>query len=503
MRSVAIINQKGGVGKTTTTVNLGAALARSGSRVLLVDLDPQGHLGLHLGVDVPEGEPTIYDVLTDELPLRQAIVSAGDRLDVLPSNIDLAAAESELVSVLGREVLLRDALEQVASGYDMVLIDCPPSLGVLTINALVAASEVLIPLQAQFFALQGFSKLLDKTVRLVRQRINPALEVLGVILCMHEKQTRLSGEVVEDIRGFLEASRGEPVAWANAKVYDICVRRNVKLAEATSFGQSVLDYAPKSNGAQDYLDLAVEIFGAGASSASVAAQDEVVAVEKMTVEKVVAPAVTPAVAPVVAAPVEPVVKDSSPTVARVVVSKKDAAVAQKVVTASKAKPKPAKAGAVVPKKPAARAKGKAVRTRTKVASQGAAKKAPAPRKRRAPAKAKTPVEKMPVVKKPVTSPPAPVEVSAVVQARTSVEATGIVSPDAVTLARDALAKNTLARDAVAKEVGALSSSSPLTKGGSRGVLPAHRDLPQPLHLKEGGKKANDSSGNGTGVPAPV
>lgn len=271
MRRVAIINQKGGVGKTTTTVNLGAALARSGSRVLLLDLDPQGHLGLHLGVDVPEGDPTIYDVLTDELPVRKAIVNVGERLDVVPSNIDLAAAESELVSVLGREVLLRDALETVEADYDYLLIDCPPSLGVLTINALVATSEVLIPLQAQFFALQGFSKLLDKTVRLVRQRINPALEVLGVVLCMHEKQTRLSGEVVADIRDFLEASRGAPVAWANAKVFDTCVRRNVKLAEATSFGQSVLDYDPNSNGAKDYQNLAAEIFGGGATAAPVEA----------------------------------------------------------------------------------------------------------------------------------------------------------------------------------------------------------------------------------------
>jgi len=263
MRRIAVINQKGGVGKTTTAVNLGAALARAGKRVLLIDLDPQGHLGLHLGVDLGEEQATVYDVLTDEMPLADVIVQAGKNLDLAPSNIDLAAAESELVSVLGREVLLRDAIEPLEAKYDYLLIDCPPSLGVLTINALVAARELLIPLQAQFFALQGFSKLLDKTVRLVCQRINPALQVLGVALCMHETNTRLSAEVADDIRDFLAASRDTPVAWAGARVFDTFVRRNIKLAEASSFGQSVFDYAPTSNGAIDYRNLAAEIFGDG------------------------------------------------------------------------------------------------------------------------------------------------------------------------------------------------------------------------------------------------
>ncbi len=268
MRRIAVINQKGGVGKTTTAVNLGAALARSGERVLLIDLDPQAHLGLHLGVEVDDEQATVYDVLTDEMPLADVIVKAGQNLDLAPSSIDLAAAESELVSVLGREGLLRDAIEPLDANYDYVLIDCPPSLGVLTINALVAARELVIPLQAQFFALQGFSKLLDKTVRLVCQRINPALEVLGVALCMHETNTRLSAEVTDDIKSFLAASRNTPVAWANARVFDTFVRRNIKLAEASSFGQSVFDYAPKSNGAIDYENLAAEIFGDGVAPKS-------------------------------------------------------------------------------------------------------------------------------------------------------------------------------------------------------------------------------------------
>jgi len=277
MRKIAVINQKGGVGKTTTTANLGAALARAGRRVLLIDLDPQGHLGLHFGVELRDDQPTIYDVLVDETPLGEIIVEAADGLFVAPSTIDLAGAETELVSVLGREVLLRDALTRHGGDFDYMLIDCPPSLGVLTINALVAVNELLIPLQTQFFALQGFSKLLDKTVRLVCQRINPELRVLGVVLCMHEPNTRLSGEVAEDIASFLEASRGTPTAWSDAKVFDAYIRRNIKLAEATSFGQSVFEYAPKSNGARDYQRLAVEMFGADFAEPSTSDASDVAA----------------------------------------------------------------------------------------------------------------------------------------------------------------------------------------------------------------------------------
>ncbi len=260
MRRIAVINQKGGVGKTTTTANLGAALGRSGRRTLLVDLDPQAHLSLHFGVELGDDEPSVYDVLTAAMPIRDIARDVRNNITLVPSDIDLAGAETELVSVTGREFLLREALEPLGDGHDCLMIDCPPSLGVLTINALVAADEVLIPLQAHFLALQGLGKLLD-TVTLVRQRINPELKVCGIVLCMHESTTRLAGEVVEDLARFLSAARGTDVPWADAVIYETCIRRNIKLAESASFGQTVFDYAPRCNGTADYARLAVDIFG--------------------------------------------------------------------------------------------------------------------------------------------------------------------------------------------------------------------------------------------------
>lgn len=262
-RRIAILNQKGGVGKTTTTANLGAALAQTGARVLLIDLDPQAHLSLHFGIELNDEDQSVYDVLTRSQPLRAVEKKIHGNLTLIPADIDLAGAESELVSVTGREVLLREAIDVVDQDFDYLLIDCPPSLGMLTINALVACTEVIIPMQAQFFALQGLSKLLD-TVTLVRKRINPELVVSGVVLCMHESTTRLAMEVVDDLENFLEHSRDSGVAWENARLYSTSIRRNIKLAEAASFAKTVFDYAPRSNGATDYIRLTDEIFGKSA-----------------------------------------------------------------------------------------------------------------------------------------------------------------------------------------------------------------------------------------------
>ena len=260
MRRIVVTNQKGGVGKTTTTANLAAALARRGSKVLLVDLDPQAHLSLHFGIELGDDQLSAYDLLTDSIPSEQVALNVCENVTIVPGDIDLAGAEVELISITGREVLLREALEPVADDYDYLLIDCPPSLGVLTVNALVAAHEVLIPLQAHFLALQGLSRLLD-TVTLVRQRINPNLKVSGIVLCLHDASTRLAGEVVDDLVGFLDAARGTNVPWADARVYKTRIRRNIKLAESSSFGQTVFDYAPRSHGAIDHAKLAAELSG--------------------------------------------------------------------------------------------------------------------------------------------------------------------------------------------------------------------------------------------------
>lgn len=258
MECIAIINQKGGVGKTATTVNLGAALAQRGKRILVIDMDPQGHSTTHLGLDAIAKGAGIYEVLTDNLPLESATHPYSPMISVVPAQIDLAAAEVELVSVVGREVILRDALARIAQTFDIVVLDCPPSLGVLTLNALSAATHVLIPVQPHFLALQGVGKLFE-TIKLVGQRLNTRLRVAGLVMCMHEAATRLATEVVDDMTTFLEASRNTPVPWSEAKLFDTRIRRNVKLAECPSYGQSIFEYAPRSNGAIDYLALADEL----------------------------------------------------------------------------------------------------------------------------------------------------------------------------------------------------------------------------------------------------
>ena len=260
MRHIAVINQKGGVGKTTSCCNVGAAIASTGRSVLLIDLDPQAHLTMHLGVEPTAERPSIYDVLTDNVPLEDAVMEIGENLSLVPSHIDLAAAEMELVSIMGREVILRDALRAMPQTYDFLMIDCPPSLGVLTINGLAAMKEVFVPMQPHFMALQGLGKLLE-TIRLVKDRINPELCVSRIILCMYEGGTRLAGEVSADLAQFLEEARGSDVPWAEARIFETIVRRNIKLAECPSHGLTIFDYAPHSNGARDHAALAAELLG--------------------------------------------------------------------------------------------------------------------------------------------------------------------------------------------------------------------------------------------------
>jgi chromosome partitioning protein len=258
MRSIAIMNQKGGVGKTTTAVNLSAALASQGRRVALLDLDPQAHASLHLGIGMDLESPTIYDVLTAGVPLAEILRETEPRLRVAASHIDLAAAEVELAGVVGREVILRDALAAVEDQFDYAVIDCPPSLGILTINALTAVGDVFLPLQPHFLALHGLSKLLQ-TIDLVRRRLNDRLRLAGVVLCLYESATRLAAEVSADVEDFFAGARASGSLHADAKLFATRVRRNIRLAEAPSFSQSIFQYAPHSHGAEDYRRLAEEV----------------------------------------------------------------------------------------------------------------------------------------------------------------------------------------------------------------------------------------------------
>jgi chromosome partitioning protein len=256
VRIIAMLNQKGGVGKTTSTVNLGAALAEAGQRVCLIDLDPQAHLTLHLGIEQDQIHKTVYDLLIDpECYASEALINARPNLDAVFSETDLAAAETELAQTDDRQTILRRKFQTLAQAYDVVILDCPPSLGLLTINALALANELFVPMQAHFLALQGVGKLLE-TVGLVSQSINPDLRVTGIVLCMHESQTTLAKEIVSDLDSFFEQAREQDVPWRDCRVLRPAIRRNVKLAEAPSFGKTIFDYEPECPGAHDYRALA-------------------------------------------------------------------------------------------------------------------------------------------------------------------------------------------------------------------------------------------------------
>lgn len=260
MRSLAILNQKGGVGKTTTAVNLSAALAESGLRVCLIDMDPQAHASLHLGVALPPGEASVYDVLVGDATIASVRRQVANNLWLVPAHLDLAAAEVELAGEVGREVILRDKLAQEKEEFDFVVVDCPPSLGVLTINALTSVREVFLPLQPHFLALHGLSKLL-RTIEVVSKRLNRGLKLTGVLLCMYDSGTRLAAEVSDDVSAYFSQERTANSVQAGARFFQTRIRRNIRLAEAPSFGQSIFQYAATSNGAEDYRRLCREILG--------------------------------------------------------------------------------------------------------------------------------------------------------------------------------------------------------------------------------------------------
>lgn len=246
-RVIAILNQKGGVGKTTSSVNLSAALANKGKKVLAMDLDPQANMTTHFGINPHQIDRSVYHVLSGSRTLDEVTLRKTDRLNIVPANIDLSGAEIELVSSVGRETLLKDALAASGQKYDYVIIDCPPSLGLLTLNSLVAAKELFIPLQTEFFALQGMAKLLE-TVEVVKKRINRELEISGIIPCLYKSSRNLDREVLSKIQEYF-----------GAKVFDTSIRENVALAEAPSHGKTIFEYAPDSNGAKDYASLAQEV----------------------------------------------------------------------------------------------------------------------------------------------------------------------------------------------------------------------------------------------------
>ncbi|UQZ34188.1 sporulation initiation inhibitor Soj [Paenibacillus sp. PK3_47] len=245
---IAIANQKGGVGKTTTSVNLGAGMATLGKRVLLVDIDPQGNTTSGVGVNKADVANCVYDILINDAEPKDTILETQiEGLHIIPATIQLAGAEIELVSTISRELKLKKALNTVKSNYDYIIIDCPPSLGILTINSLTAADSVIIPIQCEYYALEGLSQLLN-TVRLVQKNLNPHLKIEGVLLTMLDARTNLGIQVIEEVKKYFQE-----------KVYRTIIPRNVRLSEAPSHGQSIITYDSRSKGAEVYLELAKEV----------------------------------------------------------------------------------------------------------------------------------------------------------------------------------------------------------------------------------------------------
>jgi len=255
-RVIAIANQKGGVGKTTTAVNVSACLAEAGKVALLIDIDPQANATAGLGVDPNGVDLTIYEALIEEIVMEDALVSTSvDGLDLVPSHIRLTGAELELVAMIGREKKLQQALEPVRESYEFILVDCPPSLGLLTLNTLTAADSVIIPIQCEYYALEGLGKLLN-TIRLVQKHLNPNLDIEGVLLTMFDSRLNLSKQVAE-----------EAVRFFNDKVYSTKIMRNVRLGEAPSFGLPIIQYDILSTGAENYISLTKEIVARGKKGA--------------------------------------------------------------------------------------------------------------------------------------------------------------------------------------------------------------------------------------------
>ena len=251
-RVIAIANQKGGVGKTTTAINLSACLADLGKKVLALDLDPQGNMTSGLGVDKDEIERSVYDLIIGNAGIEECICkNVLDNLDVLPSNIDLSAAEIEMIGIENKEFILKNEMEKIKDVYDFVIVDCPPALSMLTINAMTTADSVLVPIQCEYYALEGLTQLIH-TIELVQERLNSSLQIEGVVFTMYDARTNLSLQVVENVKGNL-----------NQNIYKTIIPRNIRLAEAPSYGMPINIYDPKSAGAESYMQLADEVIHKG------------------------------------------------------------------------------------------------------------------------------------------------------------------------------------------------------------------------------------------------